>query len=245
MKPPFVRLRIEVDDHVVADFAHPILMVAIGNGSRVGGGAEITPEADPERRQARRDGVVLHVAVGQGSGTPSGSAAARHHERDDVLYLRGASGSASPAQDFYCSADGELYGPERNRTWHVEPRRVLDAAARLTRRGSDPAAADRLDAGLEPRVGPELVEQLGHPASYGAHAEAERPGDLLVLGAAGELAEQQPLVAGPLVVRAGRPGRAPAIAFSHSPSNSSVSDADQRVAGGSPAGGRRAPRTAR
>src|SRR4051812_22665393 len=31
VKPPFVRLRVEVDDHVVADFAHPLLMVAIGN----------------------------------------------------------------------------------------------------------------------------------------------------------------------------------------------------------------------
>ena len=48
MKPPFVRLRVEVDGHVVADFAHPILMVAIGNGSRVGGGAAITPEASPD-----------------------------------------------------------------------------------------------------------------------------------------------------------------------------------------------------
>ena len=49
VKPPFVRLRIEVDDHVVADFDHPILMVAIGNGSRVGGGAEITPARRPRR----------------------------------------------------------------------------------------------------------------------------------------------------------------------------------------------------
>jgi diacylglycerol kinase (ATP) len=24
-------------------------------------------------------------------------------------------------QAFWCSADGETYGPERNRTWHVEP----------------------------------------------------------------------------------------------------------------------------
>jgi hypothetical protein len=24
-------------------------------------------------------------------------------------------------EEFWCSADGEIYGPERQRTWHVEP----------------------------------------------------------------------------------------------------------------------------
>ena len=43
-----------------------------------------------------------------------------HHERSDVLYLRAETVSLS-GQAFYCSADGELYGPERNRTWHIEP----------------------------------------------------------------------------------------------------------------------------
>jgi diacylglycerol kinase (ATP) len=43
-----------------------------------------------------------------------------HPERDDVLYVRGRTVSVS-GQDFYCSADGEVYGPERNRTWHLEP----------------------------------------------------------------------------------------------------------------------------
>jgi diacylglycerol kinase (ATP) len=43
-----------------------------------------------------------------------------HHKRDDVLYLRASTVTVS-GQDFYCSADGELYGPERNRTWTIEP----------------------------------------------------------------------------------------------------------------------------
>ena len=43
----------------------------------------------------------------------------QHTERDDVLYLRGSEVSIS-GEDFWCSADGELYGPERQRTWHVE-----------------------------------------------------------------------------------------------------------------------------
>jgi YegS/Rv2252/BmrU family lipid kinase len=119
VKPPFVRLRVEVDDHVVADFAHPLLMVAIGNGSRVGGGAAITPEADPE------DGKLdVMVSFSTTAWAKLGYAVkfrlGRHHERDDVLYLRASRVSVS-GQDFYCSADGELYGPERNRTWHVEP----------------------------------------------------------------------------------------------------------------------------
>ncbi len=123
VKPPFVRLRIQVDDHVVADFAHPILMVAIGNGSRVGGGARITPEADPT--DARLDVMVsfstsLWAKLGYAVRFRLGT----HHERDDVLYVRGQSVTLS-GQPFYCSADGELYGPERNRSWHLEPRAYL------------------------------------------------------------------------------------------------------------------------
>jgi YegS/Rv2252/BmrU family lipid kinase len=119
IKPPYVRLRIEVDGHEVADFAHPILMVAIGNGSRVGGGAEITPEADPG--DGKMDVMVSFsttplAKLGYVIRFRRGS----HHERDDVLYLRASTVTVS-GQDFYCSADGELYGPERNRTWSIEP----------------------------------------------------------------------------------------------------------------------------
>jgi YegS/Rv2252/BmrU family lipid kinase len=119
VNPPFVRLRIEVDGKEVADLAHPILMVAIGNGPTVGGGAEVTPEADPESGKMdvmisfavgplARFGYALHLRKGE------------HHKRDDVLYLRASTVSIS-GQAFYCSADGEVYGPERTRTWRVEP----------------------------------------------------------------------------------------------------------------------------
>ena len=119
VNPPYLRLRVAVDDHVVADFAHPLLMVAIGNGSRVGGGAEITPEADPG--DGKMDVMVsfatsLKAKIGYAVRFRLGT----HHERDDVLYLRAGSVTIS-GQDFYCSADGELYGPERNRTWRLEP----------------------------------------------------------------------------------------------------------------------------
>jgi YegS/Rv2252/BmrU family lipid kinase len=119
VNPPFVRLRIEVDGEEVADLAHPILMVSLGNNSSVGGGAELTPEADPE--SGKMD-VMVSFAVGP---LARFSYAAKmrkgeHHHRDDVLYLRGTTVSVS-GQSFYCSADGEVYGPERTRTWHVEP----------------------------------------------------------------------------------------------------------------------------
>ncbi len=119
VNPPYVRVRIEVDGHVVADFAHPILMAAIGNGSRVGGGARITPEADPE------DGKLdLMVSFSTSLWAKLGYAVrfrlGTHNDRDDVLYVRGESVTVS-GQSFHCSADGELFGPERHRTWHIEP----------------------------------------------------------------------------------------------------------------------------
>jgi len=119
VRPPFVRLRIEADGHVVADFAHPILMVAVGNGSRVGGGAEITPLASPE--DGKMD-LMVSYAIGPLSrvGYVWRFRFGRHHERDDVLYLRASSVNIT-GQAFYCSADGEIYGPERHRSWRVEP----------------------------------------------------------------------------------------------------------------------------
>ena len=120
VKPPFLRLRVEVDGEVVVDLDHPVLMVAIGNGPTVGGGAELAPEADPE------DGKV-DVMISRSIGPWARLAYAahltrgRHHERDDVIYLRGERVSIS-GEEFYCAADGEVYGPERNRTWHVEPK---------------------------------------------------------------------------------------------------------------------------
>ena len=119
IKPPYVRLRIEVDGHEVADFAHPILMVAIGNGSRVGGGAAVTPEADPG--DGKMDVMVsFSTDLAAKLGYLVKFRAGRHPERDDVLYLRAGTVSVS-GQSFYCSADGELYGPERNRTWTIQP----------------------------------------------------------------------------------------------------------------------------
>ena len=119
VNPPFVRLRVEVDGEEAADLAHPILMVAIGNGPNVGGGAEVTPGADPEDGKAD---VMISFAIGPVArfGYALQLGRGRHPEREDVKYLRGSTVSVT-GQPFYCSADGEVYGPERTRTWHVEP----------------------------------------------------------------------------------------------------------------------------
>ena len=119
LQPPYTRVRIEVDGELVADLDKPVLMLSVGNGASVGGGTELTPEADPESGT-----VDVMIARARGGMAPLGYAVhlmrSRHHERDDVMYLRGREVSVS-GEEFYCSADGEIYGPERQRTWHVEP----------------------------------------------------------------------------------------------------------------------------
>lgn len=119
VKPPFIRVRVEVDDEVVVDLDEPILMLAVGNGPSVGGGTELVPHAEPG------DGLVdVMVSRSIGPLARFGYGASllvgRHPERDDVIYLRGSTVSVS-GEAFWCSADGEIYGPERQRTWRVEP----------------------------------------------------------------------------------------------------------------------------
>lgn len=118
VRPPFVRLRVEVDGEEIVDFARPVLMLAVGNGPSVGGGTRLTPEADPGDGKAD---VMVSFAVGPLArlGYVWHLRGRRHHARDDVLYMRASTVSIS-GQGFYCSADGEIYGPERNRSWHIE-----------------------------------------------------------------------------------------------------------------------------
>jgi YegS/Rv2252/BmrU family lipid kinase len=119
IRPPFIRVRVEVDGEVVVDLDRPILMVAIGNGSQVGGGTELVPHADPG--DGRVD-VMVSRAIGPFARFGYGAKlmTGRHPERDDVAYLRGSTVTVS-GEEFWCSADGEVYGPERHRSWRVEP----------------------------------------------------------------------------------------------------------------------------
>lgn len=119
VKPPYVRLRVEVDGEVVADVDQPVLMVAIGNGATVGGGTPVTPDADPSDRR-------LDVMVSRSTGPVEKFAyvasmvVGKHGERDDVSTRSGRTVTVS-GEEFYLSADGEIDGPERRRTWHLEP----------------------------------------------------------------------------------------------------------------------------
>ena len=53
-------------------------------------------------------GYVVHLRKGE------------HEERDDVVSLRGRSVQVS-GDEFWLSADGEISGPERSRSWRLEP----------------------------------------------------------------------------------------------------------------------------
>lgn len=123
--PPSIRLRVVVDGEVVNDVDDPILMIAIGNGASVGGGAELTPDADPESGTVD---VMVSRSVGPLAkiGYFADLIRSEHHDRDDVTYLRGHEVSVS-GNEFWASADGEISGPDRSRTW-----RVIPAAYRLT-----------------------------------------------------------------------------------------------------------------
>lgn len=117
--PPSLRLRVEVDGEVAADVDHPVLMVALGNGATVGGGLELTPDADPgdgridvmiarPKSPLSRLAYVARLGIGA------------HSAHRDVITRRATSVTVS-GTEFWCSADGEIYGPERHRSWRLEP----------------------------------------------------------------------------------------------------------------------------
>jgi YegS/Rv2252/BmrU family lipid kinase len=117
LRPPTLRLRVTADDEVVSD--RPTLQVAIGNAPYVGGGTELTPEAEPDSGAVdvmvshalslpARLGYVLRLRRGE------------HHRRADVTYRRASTVTVS-GEPFHASADGEIQGPLRTRTWSVVP----------------------------------------------------------------------------------------------------------------------------
>jgi YegS/Rv2252/BmrU family lipid kinase len=116
---PSVHLHVELDGTVVTDVDDPVLMVSIGNGANVGGGTLLTPEADPA--DGRVDVMISHaVGLRAKLGYALHLRRGEHHRRDDVQYLRGSRVTIS-GDAFWISADGEISGPERQRSWHVEP----------------------------------------------------------------------------------------------------------------------------
>jgi diacylglycerol kinase (ATP) len=116
---PSVHLHVELDGQVVTDLDDPVLMVSIGNGASVGGGTELTPGADPE--DGRVDVMISHaVSTRAKIGYALHLRRGEHPRRDDVQYLRGSQVTIS-GDAFWISADGEISGPDRQRSWRVEP----------------------------------------------------------------------------------------------------------------------------
>jgi diacylglycerol kinase (ATP) len=114
------RLHVQADGEVLADLDRKVIQVAIGNGATVGGGTEIAPKASVEDGLAdvvvsfsttplARLGYTLHLK------------SSSHERRRDVVRTQ-ARRIAISGQEFWCNADGEVYGPEVNHEWHVEPR---------------------------------------------------------------------------------------------------------------------------
>lgn len=117
--PPSWRMRVEVDGTVVNDVDRPVLMVAIGNGGNVGGGTELNPEADTE--DGRLDVMVSRAVTPMAKlGYVAKLRKGNQDDRDDVLMLRGKTVKVS-GDEFWLSADGEISGPERSRSWRLEP----------------------------------------------------------------------------------------------------------------------------
>ncbi len=117
--PPVLRLRVEVDGEVVVDLDEEVLMVAVGNGSSVGGGTELTPDAEPGDGRAdimisRCTGPLARFWYAARLGLAS------HQSLEEVDYLHGTQVTVS-GEEFWISADGEIYGPERHRSWRLQP----------------------------------------------------------------------------------------------------------------------------
>ncbi|HUQ00828.1 MAG TPA: diacylglycerol kinase family protein [Aeromicrobium sp.] len=118
-KPRGVRLTVEVDGEVIVGPDQQILMVVVGNGASVGGGTELTPDADPSDGYAD---VMVSLATGPFArfGYAARLSVGRHPARTDVITRRATTVSLR-GQKFSISADGEIGGPRDSRTWRVLP----------------------------------------------------------------------------------------------------------------------------
>lgn len=115
-KDPY-RLRVTVDDEVVADGEHGVLEVSIGNGATVGGGLALNPDADPD--DGRLD-VLVAKASGAWRRVTYGVdlARGRHPQHRDVVH-RSATRVEVSGEAVHLSADGEIDGPITRREWRL------------------------------------------------------------------------------------------------------------------------------
>ncbi|MEP6666991.1 MAG: diacylglycerol kinase family protein [Nocardioidaceae bacterium] len=111
------RVRVVADGSALADGSRRVLQVGVGNGSFVGGGTPLMPDADPTDGLAdvivsfsvrRRNRLLYAIHLNRGT----------HDERHDVRTARATRVEVS-GEPFYCNADGELTGPFRSRRWEL------------------------------------------------------------------------------------------------------------------------------
>lgn len=112
-------LKVVADGEVIADGSRRVLQVGVTNGSRIGGGTRLTPDANPTDgfadvlvsfAVAPRDRFLYAVHLKSGT----------HDERGDVVMTRARHVEVS-GEAFFCNTDGELIGPLRDRTWTLQP----------------------------------------------------------------------------------------------------------------------------
>ncbi len=113
------KVRVTADDTVLAHGQRRVLQVGVGNGSFVGGGTPLMPDADPTDGQVdvmvsfavrRRNRLLYAIHLKRGT----------HDERHDVQTLRATEVEIS-GDSFCCNADGELTGPITRRHWEIRP----------------------------------------------------------------------------------------------------------------------------
>lgn len=114
------RLTVKVDDQVIHDGGNPVLMVAMGLGGTVGGGARLVPDANPH--DGKVDVIVWESVgvvprLGYALGLKSGNHASRKDVRTgsgQIVEIQSADGGT-----FMASNDGELRGPFSHRRWEI------------------------------------------------------------------------------------------------------------------------------
>jgi YegS/Rv2252/BmrU family lipid kinase len=114
------KIEVVVDGETINDSETAVLMVGVANGSSVGGGTQLAPDAEPDDGLAD---VIVSRAVGRLARVAYAAkmALGSHPERDDVIATRGReiriAGEPAPV-----NTDGELEDDVTERTWQVLPR---------------------------------------------------------------------------------------------------------------------------
>ncbi len=117
LKPDFIRVKVTVDGRTVMPGGN-VAQVAIGNGSTVGGGTTLIPDADPSDGKLN---VVLSRTVGPFNRLVY-AARLRGGSHTLMKEVNRVSGTEVTVEgdEFWITADGELSGPQTRRTWTLE-----------------------------------------------------------------------------------------------------------------------------